>query len=80
MFSFIKFSFIKFYLLVWVGYLNVANEWKSLLDLFPDVCTNVDPEIFEVNIWTLQTPTSPFLNSNLFWQPPEFGNLKESKR
>ena len=74
------FSFVKFYLLKCVGYLNVANGWKPLLDLFPDVPTIVDSEVFEANIWTLQTPTSPFLNSNLFWQPPEFGNVKESKR
>ena len=72
------FSFIKFYLLVCVGYLNVAKEQKSLLDLFPDVHTNVDSEVFEVNIWTLQAPTSPFLNSRLFWQPSEFGKAKES--
>ena len=71
------FSFIKFYLLECVGYLNVANGRKSLLDLFPDVRTIVDSEIFEVNIWTLQTPTSTFLNCSLFWQPPEFGNVKE---
>ena len=74
------FSFIKFYLLKCVVYLNVANGWKPLLDLFPDVPTIVNSEVFEANIWILQTPTSPFLNSNLFWQPPEFGNLKESKR
>ena len=56
--------------------LNVANGRKSLLDLFPDVRTIVDSEVFEANIWSLQTPTSPFLNSSLFWQPPEFGNVK----
>ena len=72
------FSFIKFYLLECVGYLNVANGRKSLLDLFPDVHIIVDSEVFEANIWTLQTPTSPFLNSSLFWQPPEFGNVKEN--
>ena len=72
------FSFIKFYLLECVGYLNVANGRKSLLDLFPDVHTIVDSEVSEANIWTLQTPTSPFLSSSLFWQPPEFGNVKES--
>ena len=72
------FSFIKFYLLEWVGYLNVANGRKSLLGLFPDVHTIADSEVFEVNIWTLQTPTSPFLNSRLFWQTSEFGHVKES--
>ena len=72
------FSFIKFYLLECVGYLNVANGRKSLLDLFPDVHTIFGSEVFEVNIWILQTPASPFLNSSLFWQPPEFGNVKES--
>ena len=71
------FSFIKFNLLECVGYLSVANGWKSLLDLFPNVRTIVDLEVSEVNIWTLQTPTSPFLNSSIFGQPPEFGNVKE---
>ena len=60
------FNFIKFYLLECVGYLNVANGQKSLLDLFSDVHTIVDSKVFEVNIWTLQIPTSPFLNSGLF--------------
>ena len=69
--------FIKFYQLESVGYLNVANGWKSLLDLFPDVNTIFNSEVFEANIWTLKTPTRPFLNSSLFWQPPEFGNVKE---
>ena len=72
------FSFIEFYLLECVGYLNVANGQKSLLDLFPDVLTIVNSEVFQVNIWTSQTPTSPFLNSSLFWQPPEFDNVEES--
>ena len=44
------FSFIKFYLLECVGYLNVANGRKSLLDLFPDVHTIVDSEVSEANI------------------------------
>ena len=44
------FSFIKFYLLECVGYLNVANERKSLLDLFPNVHTIVDSEVFEASI------------------------------
>ena len=61
-----------------VGYLNIANGRKSLLDLFPDVHAIVDSEVFEANIWTLQTPASPFLNISLFWQAPEFGNVKES--
>ena len=61
-----------------VGYLNVANGRKSLLDLFPDVHTIFDSEVFEANIWTLKTPTVPFLNRSLFWQPPEFTNVKES--
>ena len=60
------------------GYLNVVNGRKSLLDLFPDVHTIYDSEVFEANIWTLKTPTRPFLNSSLFWQPPEFSNVKES--
>ena len=60
------------------GYLNVANGGKSLLDLFPDVHTIFDSEVFEANIWTLKTPTVPFLNRSLFWQPPEFTNVKES--
>ena len=65
-----------------VGYLNVANGRKSLLDLFPDVHTIFDSEVFEANIWTLKTPTRPFLNSSLFWkpQPLEFGNIKESSK
>ena len=61
-----------------VGYLNVANGRKSLLDLFPDVHTIFDSEVFEANIWTLKTPTRPFLNSSLFRQPHKFGNIKES--
>ena len=61
-----------------VGYLKVANERKSLLDLFPDVHTIFDLEVFGANIWALKTPTRPFLNSSLFWQPPEFSNVKES--
>ena len=61
-----------------VGYLNETNGWKPLLDLFLGVRTIVDSEAFEANIWTLQTPTSPFLKSSLFWQPPEFGNVKEN--
>ena len=61
-----------------VGYLNVANGRKSLLDLFPDVHTIFDSEVFEANIWTLKIPTVPFLNRSLFWQPPEFTNVKES--
>ena len=44
------FSFIKFYLLECGGYLNSANEQKSLLDLFPDVCTIVHSEVFDANI------------------------------
>ena len=72
------FSFIKFYLLECVGYLKVSIGRKSLLDLFPEIRTIVDSEIFEVNIWTLQTPAGPFLNSSLFWQLPEFGNVKVS--
>ena len=60
------------------GYLNVVNGRKSLLDLLPDVHTIYDSEVFEANIWTLKTPTRPFLNSSLFWQPPEFSNVKES--
>ena len=44
------FSFIEFYLLECVGFLNVANGRKSLLDLFPDVRTIVDLEVFEANI------------------------------
>ena len=61
-----------------VGYLNVAYRLKSLLDLFPDVHTIYDSEAFEANIWTLKTPTTPFLSSSLFWQPHEFSNVKES--
>ena len=61
-----------------VGYLNVTNGRKSLLDLFPDVHTVFDSEVFEANIWTLKTPTRSFLNSGLFWEPPEFDNIKES--
>ena len=72
------FSFIKSNLLECVVYLKVANGRKSLLDLFPDVRLIVDSEVFEANIWTLQTPTSPFLNSSLFWQSPEFRNVEES--
>ena len=49
------FSFIKFYLLECVGFLNAANGRKSLLDLFPDVHTIIDSGVFEANIWTLQT-------------------------
>ena len=41
------FNFIKFYSLECVGYLNVANGRKSLLDLFPDVRPTVDSEVFE---------------------------------
>ena len=55
------FSFRKLYLLECVGFLNVAN-------LFPDVCIIVGSKVFEANIWTLQTSTSLFLNSSLFWQ------------
>ena len=44
------FSFIKFYLLECVGFLNAANGRKSLLDLFPDVYTIVDSGVFEANI------------------------------
>ena len=69
------FSFIKFHLLECVGFFNVVNGQKSLLDLFPDVSTIVDLEVFEANIGTLQSPTAPFLNSSLFWQPPKFGNV-----
>ena len=72
------FRFIQFDQLECVGHLNVDNGRKSLLDLFPDVPTIFDSEVFEANIWTLKTPTRPFLNSSLFWQPPEFGNEKES--
>ena len=72
------FSFIKSNLLECGVYLKVANGRKSLLDLFPDVRLIVDSEVFEANIWTLQTPTSPFLNSSLFWQSPEFRNVEES--
>ena len=54
------FSFIKSNLLECSVYLKVANGRKSLLDLFPDVRLIVDSEVFEANIWTLQTPTSPF--------------------
>ena len=72
--------FIEFYLLECVGFLNVANGRKSLLDLFPDVCTIVDLEVFEANIWTLQTPTTPFLSRSLFGQPSEFANVKESSQ
>ena len=72
------FSFIKFYLLECGGYMNSANEQKSLLDLFPDVCTIVHSEVFDANIWTLETLTSLFLNSGLFWEPPKFGNVNES--
>ena len=61
-----------------VGYLNIANGRKSLLDLFPDVHTIFDSEVFEANICTLKTPTRPFLNNSLFWQPPEWGNKKEN--
>ena len=63
-----------------VGYLNVANGRKPLLDLFPDVHTIFDSEVFEAKILTLKTPTRPFLNSNLFWQTPEFGNIKGSSK
>ena len=73
------FSFIKFYLLECVGYLIVANGQKSLLDLFPYVRTFVDSKVFEANIWTWQTPTTLFLNSSIFWQPPEIGNEYENK-
>ena len=44
------FRFIKFYLLDCVGFLNVANGQKSLLDLFPEVRTIVDLEVFKANI------------------------------
>ena len=60
--------------------MNVANGQKSLLDLFPDVHTIFDSEVFKANIWTLETPTRPFLNSSPFWQPSEFGNIKESNK
>ena len=60
--------------------MNVANEQKSLLDLFPDVQTIFDSEVFKVNIWTLKIPTRPFLNSSLFLQSPEFNNIKESRK
>ena len=63
-----------------VGYLNVANGRKSLLDLFPDVHTIFDSEVFEANIWTLKTPTRSLLNSSLFWEPSEFDNIKESSK
>ena len=74
------FSLIKFYLLECVGFLNAASGQKSLLEFFPDVHIIVDSRVFEANIWTLQNPTSQFLNSSLFWQPPEFGNVKESSQ
>ena len=54
------FSFIKFYSLECVGYLNVANGRKSLLDLFPDVHTIFDLEVFKANILTLKDPARPF--------------------
>ena len=41
-------SFIKFYLLEYLGYFDVANGRKSLLDLFPEVSTIVNSEVFEV--------------------------------
>ena len=44
------FSFIKFYLLECVGYFNVANGRKSLLDLFPDISPIVESELFEATI------------------------------
>ena len=44
------FSFIKFYLLECVCYFNVANGQNSLLDLFSDVSTTVDSEVFEATI------------------------------
>ena len=44
------FSFIKFYLSECVGYFNVANGRKSLYDLFSDVRTTVDSEVFEAAI------------------------------
>ena len=37
-----------------------------------------DSEVFEANIWNFQTPARLFLNSSLFWQSAEFGNVKES--
>ena len=61
-----------------VAYLNVANGRKSLFDLFPDVHTIFDSEVFEATIWILKASTRSFLNSSLFWQRPEFSNVKES--
>ena len=40
-------SFKKIYILECVGNFNVANGLNSLLDLFPDVSTIVDSELFE---------------------------------
>ena len=57
------FGFIKFYLLECVGYLKVANGRKPLL---------------KPNIHTVVDSISPFLNRSLFWQPPEFGKVKEN--
>ena len=44
------FSFIKFYLLECVDYFNVANGRKSLLNLFSDISTIVDSEVFKATI------------------------------
>ena len=44
------FRFIQFDQLECVGHLNVDNGRKSLLDLFPDVHTIFDSEVFEANI------------------------------
>ena len=48
------FSFTKFYVLGCLGYFNIANGQKYLLDLFPDVGTTVVSEIFEATISTTQ--------------------------
>ena len=48
------FSFVKFYLLEYLGYFNVANRPKSLLDLFRDVSKILNSEVFEATISTEQ--------------------------
>ena len=62
------FTFTKFSLLECAGCFNVANGRDSLLDLFPDVSTIVDSELFR--------PNRPFVNSRLFWQLQKIGNVK----
>ena len=48
------FGFIKLNLLECLGYFNVANGRKPLLELFPDISKIVNSEVFEATISSAQ--------------------------